>query len=143
MVTFGKLLRIFWSDHNPERPVWSRQYKSIIFYHDETQRRLAVESKEREVTRRKTSLYTEVRPFTLFYQAEAYHQKYHLRRDDDVMAEFRQMYPTDAGLVRSTAAARVNGYLAGHGSCEQLTDEVALLGLTEGGQKKLLRRACK
>jgi hypothetical protein len=43
--------------------------------------------------------------------------------------------------VDSTAAARVNGYVGGHGTMEQLEREIAELGLSEEGQERLLEVA--
>lgn len=86
LLSFGDLLRIFFSLHDPttlnrQGPDVGTQYRSAIFYHDETQR---IEAEEiiRELTQ--TGLWdhpivTEVTPFTNFYPAEAYHQNYFAR----------------------------------------------------------------
>ena len=75
---------------------------------------LALESKEREETKKRKKLYTEIIPFTRFYLAEDYHQKFRLRRELDIYEEFRFMYPKEGDFINSTSAARVNGYLAGY-----------------------------
>jgi peptide-methionine (S)-S-oxide reductase len=49
------------------------------------------------------------------------------------------MYPDEAGLVGSTAAARLNGYLGGYGSLETLEDELESYGLSTAGTERLLR----
>jgi hypothetical protein len=54
------------------------------------------------------------------------------------MREFRAMYPDFADIVRSTAAARVNGYLSGYGTEEQLRRELDSLGLSEELETRLL-----
>jgi peptide-methionine (S)-S-oxide reductase len=41
-ISYEELLDIFWSAHNPTARPWSRQYASFVFYHDETQRELAL-----------------------------------------------------------------------------------------------------
>jgi peptide-methionine (S)-S-oxide reductase len=132
------LLALFWESNHNEYPSWSKQYKSIIFYHNDMQRMLALESKEREEKEREKKLYTEIIPFTRFYLAEDYHQKFRLRREYDMLEEFRLMYPKEGDLINSTSAARVNGYLAGYGTYADLTRELASLGLSERGGKKLL-----
>ena len=56
------------------------------------------------------------------------------------MKEFTAMYPHEGEFINSTAAARVNGYLAGYGTYENLLAEVGSLGLSPEGSKKLLDR---
>jgi len=137
-ITYHELLDVFWKSHNPTSRVISRQYMSIIFYHDEEQRRLALETRDREAVNRNARLYTEIVPYTEFYLAEDYHQKYRLQHEPDLMGEFRQMFPHMADFVNSTAAARVNGYLAGCGTSQALEEEIDSLGLSQAGAKKLL-----
>jgi peptide-methionine (S)-S-oxide reductase len=54
------------------------------------------------------------------------------------MEEFNAMYPATEDFVNSTAAARVNGYLGGHGTTASLEAELARLGLSVMGRKRLL-----
>jgi peptide-methionine (S)-S-oxide reductase len=49
------------------------------------------------------------------------------------------MYPGPAGLRDSTAAARVNAYLGGHGSREMIQKEIAQLGLSPAARQRLLQ----
>lgn len=86
LLSFGDLLRIFFSLHDPttlnrQGPDAGTQYRSAIFYHDETQRAEA-EEVIRELTQAglwDNPIVTEVTPFTNFYPAEAYHQNYFAR----------------------------------------------------------------
>ena len=136
-ITYHELLDVFWKSHNPTIRAASRQYMSVIFYHDEEQERLALETRSREAANRNARLYTEIVPYTEFYLAEDYHQKYRLQHEQDLMDEFRQMFPHMADFINSTAAARVNGYLAGYGTSQELEDEINGLGLSEAGVRKL------
>jgi peptide-methionine (S)-S-oxide reductase len=111
---------------------------SIIFYHDEAQKRLALETRNREAANRNARIYTEIVPYTEFYLAEDYHQKYRLQHEQDLMGEFRRMFPHMEDFINSTAAARVNGYLAGYGTSQALEEEIDMLGLSEAGVRKLL-----
>ncbi len=56
--------------------------------------------------------------------------------------EFETKYPNVEEMVASTATARVNGYLGGHGSCDQLKSEISGFGLSESGRMKLLEEVC-
>lgn len=142
-ISYGQLLEVFWNSHNPTYEPWSRQYMSIIFYHSEDQRRLAIETKESEEARLGRHIFTEIVPFSEFYLAEDYHQKYHLRQESALMAEFRAIYPATEDFVASTAVARVNGYVGGYGELATLEEELSLLGLSEAGRQRLLEIAAR
>ena len=137
-ITYQDLLKIFWESHDPDYPAL-RQYRSVIFYHDDSQKRLALDSKEREERDRRKKLYTGIVPFSGFYLAEDYHQKFRLRREPDIMEEFRAIYPREEDIVNSTAAARTNGYLAGYGTYQDLLQELSSLGLSEKAGNRLLQ----
>jgi methionine-S-sulfoxide reductase len=136
-ISYETLLDIFWHSHNPESGSWSRQYMAAVFFHNETQRRLAMESKERIEMALKAEIKTQILPYTGFTPAEDYHQKFHLRDDHPLMEEFRNIYPHTRDFVASTAAARVNGYLGGYGTLEELIREVESYGLSEAGKTRL------
>ena len=136
-ITYHELLEVFWKSHSPTSRPLSRQYRSILFYHDEDQKRFALETRHREAANRNARLYTEIAPYTVFYLAEDYHQKYRLQHEQDLMGEFRRMFPHMADLINSTAAARVNGYLAGYGTSQALEEVIDSLGLSEAGVRKL------
>ncbi len=137
-ISYKKLLNVFWQSHSPGRRPWSNQYKPVVFYHNEEQKRLATESRNRIKAKTEARIYTEIRTFSGFYLAEAYHQKYRLQSDRYLMKEFRAMYPDMADLVNSTAAARTNGYISGHGTFSQLQEELSGLGLSPQGEQRLL-----
>ena len=137
-ITYEKLLNIFWASHDPTSRPWSRQYKAVIFHHDEEQRNLAVATKDRLEEKLGARIHTEILPYPEFYQAEPYHQKYRVRSVRDIMAEFSSMYPLDDDFVNSTAAARVNGYVGGYGSLEMVKSEIGELGLSPDASRRLL-----
>jgi len=137
-ITYEQLLGVFWASHDPTRRGRSRQYASLIFVHSEEQRRLALASRRREEARRGARVATEILPATGFTPAEDYHQKYYLRGEEALFREFAAMFGNPADLAASTAAARVNGYVGGHGSAAQLREELGKLGLSPAGQRRLL-----
>jgi methionine-S-sulfoxide reductase len=138
VISYRELLDIFWDSHAPIRPAWSRQYMSIIFFHSDEQKRVALESRDHEEAKRGGRIFTEIIPFSKFYLAEAYHQKYLLQGEPDLMREFSHIYQDGTDFVNSTAAARVNGYLGGNGTLPALKAELAALGLSEAGSKRLV-----
>jgi methionine-S-sulfoxide reductase len=142
VISYDELLDLFWASHDPGQRSWSRQYMAAVFYHDEEQKRAIQASITRIASQVRGEVKTSVLPFTGFTLAEGYHQKYALRRSQVVMEDFRAMYSKLEGFVDSTAAARVNGYLAGHGTCEGLKQEIDELGLSDEGSKSLLKAVC-
>jgi len=138
-ISYEELLEFLWASHNPTTQPWSRQYMSIIFYHNEDQKSAALASKHREETRLGQEIFTEVIPFSEFYLAEDYHQKYYLQQETNLFNEFATIYPEIGQLIRSTAVARVNGYIGGYGSFESLQKQISSFGLSPIGNEKLLQ----
>jgi peptide methionine sulfoxide reductase msrA/msrB len=83
-VTYGQLLDVFWRHIDPTDPGGQfvdrgAQYRSVIFVHDEEQRRLAEKSRE-ELARSgrfQKPIVTEIVTLGKFYEAEEYHQDYY------------------------------------------------------------------
>ena len=136
-ITYGQLLEIFLAGHGTSRPSFSRQYRSAVFVHDKEQERTAREALKRQERKTGKTVYTAVEPYSGFTLAEDYHQKYLLRSNPLFAREFQALYPDPAEFTRSTAAARVNGYLGGNGSPSQLEDEAALLGMGAKATRQL------
>lgn len=89
-VSYEKLLDVYW--HQIDPTVRNRQffdtgsqYRTIIFYHGERQKQLALASKAAlEKSRRfKGPIVTEILPAKPFYAAEAHHQDYARKHPDD------------------------------------------------------------
>jgi peptide-methionine (S)-S-oxide reductase len=136
-ISYAQLLDIFWKSHQPDRKAWSRQYMSAVFYHTDEQKRLALQTRDREATRLGAKIYTEILPAAAFYPAEAYHQKYYLRRVPELLKEYAAIYPDLNNFISSTAVSRINGYVGGNGSLQSLLKERAGLGLSPAGSKRL------
>jgi methionine-S-sulfoxide reductase len=140
-ISYARLLEVFWSAHDPAQRAWSRQYKAVVFFHDKEQERLARETKAAVERRLGRPVFTEILPAGAFHAAEDYHQKYRLRQEPALMREFARMYPAPNDFARSTAAARVNGFLGGEGDQGTLREEIVSYGLSPDGQRALLERA--
>ncbi len=81
VVGFGDLLEIFWSIHDPttlnrQGADVGTQYRSVIFYIDEEQKKVAEESKKEAQKRFYDPIVTEISPLAKFWPAEEYHQDY-------------------------------------------------------------------
>ena len=116
---------------------------SAVFYHDETQKRLAVAVRDELQAEIGTTLHTQLLSAERFFIAENYHQKYYLRHTPELMGEFERIFPRAQDFIDSTAAARVNGFIAGYGSSDTLRDEIDGYGLSERGKERLLAMVSK
>jgi peptide-methionine (S)-S-oxide reductase len=83
-IGYSQLLDVFWHNVDPLTPNGQfcdrgNQYRTAIFYHDETQHRLAEESKQHleQTMHFGRPIVTQIVPATEFYPAEEHHQKYH------------------------------------------------------------------
>ncbi len=132
-ISYRDLLDVFWHGHDPTYQPWSRQYMSIIFYHNEEQKRLAEETRAGLESELKTGVITEIVPTAAFYPAEDHHQKYYLQQIPALMQELTSVYPDFEDFINSTAAARLNGYAGGYGTAETLEQELDSLGLSPEG----------
>jgi peptide-methionine (S)-S-oxide reductase len=87
LTSYEKLLDVFWENHDPttlnrQGPDVGSQYRSAIFYHDETQKAQALASRE-ELQRKvgpDKKVVTEITSAGEFYPAEEYHQRYFEKR---------------------------------------------------------------
>ncbi len=136
-ISYVELLDVFWSSHNPTTPVHSEQYKSVIFYHTDAQRKAAEASKTHREELSGGTLYTEILPALTFWPAEDYHQKYMLRRFGPIASEYERIYQNPEDFRDSTAVARVNGYVGGYGTREELDTILPMLGLSPEAQTRL------
>ncbi len=80
IISLEKLLEIFWATHDPttlnkQGYDEGAQYRSAIFYLDEDQKSVAMQSKEEQMNHE--SIVTKIEPLKNFYTAEEYHQNYY------------------------------------------------------------------
>jgi peptide-methionine (S)-S-oxide reductase len=84
VVSYPELLEIFWRTHDPttlnrQGNDVGTQYRSVIFYHNDEQKKLAEEYKKKldESGAWEKPIVTEISPYKNFYKAESYHQNYY------------------------------------------------------------------
>ncbi len=86
-VSYRDLVEHFWKIHDPTQvnrqgPDIGDQYRSVIFYHSEEQRRVAEQSKAalEASGRLRKPVATKIEPAKPFWRAEEYHQRYYEKR---------------------------------------------------------------
>lgn len=83
LISYESLLEVFWNTHDPttlnkQGADEGTQYRSVVFYHDEEQKRIAeLYKKQLEASHVfKNPIVTEISPLINYYPAENYHQNY-------------------------------------------------------------------
>lgn len=88
VIAFEDLVKIFYTTHNPttlnqQGADRGTQYRSVIFYHNEEQRKVAERLQEEFAPNYwHDPIVTEISPASEFYRAEDYHQDYFKNNSD-------------------------------------------------------------
>ncbi len=84
IVSYEELAKLFWEIHDPTQldrqgPDVGDQYRSVILYHGESQKKTALRLKESLEKRGvfQKPIVTQIVPATQFFKAEEYHQQYY------------------------------------------------------------------
>lgn len=131
VISYRELVEIFFDSHDPFRSSFSKQYRSVILTTGEAQETIAREVRDEVDREDDAAIMTSVEELDGFTSAEDYHQKYELQKHSSLMTELNIMYPDFWDLVDSTVAARLNGYVGGYGSREQLEEEIDSFGISD------------
>ncbi|MBC8082746.1 MAG: peptide-methionine (S)-S-oxide reductase MsrA [Hymenobacter sp.] len=95
IISFAELLEVFWKTHDPttlnrQGGDTGTQYRSGVYYHNDEQRRLAEEYKQKlnEAQAFDQPIVTEIEPLKSFYPAEDYHQNYFKQNGHEPYCQF-------------------------------------------------------
>ncbi|WP_320052703.1 peptide-methionine (S)-S-oxide reductase MsrA [uncultured Acetobacteroides sp.] len=94
-ISYDELLEVFWKTHNPttlnrQGNDIGTQYRSVIFYHNEEQKRLAEAYKKKLADEKiwDNPIVTEISLYTKFYKAEDYHQNYYENNPNQAYCQY-------------------------------------------------------
>ncbi|AUV82418.1 peptide-methionine (S)-S-oxide reductase [Salinigranum rubrum] len=110
VISYEELLEVFFAVHDPTQlnrqgPDVGSQYRSIVLFHDDEQRRLAeayIEALDEEY---EDSVVTELASLETFYEAEEHHQDYFEKNPNDAYCNFHAKPKIEK--VRERFAAKV------------------------------------
>jgi len=137
-LSYEELLAVFWANHNPLSSPGKRQYRAVVLAGNGRQRATAERTRETIADRTEQSVATPVEDLDHFTLAEDCHQKYELRSTPVIGDELVDTYGPD--VVDSTVAARLNGFVAGHGDDDQCRALLADLDLPPEALSEVERR---
>lgn len=94
-ISYDQLLAAFWMAHDPTQlnrqgNDVGTQYRSVIFYHNEEQKKLAAAYKQKlnDENVYGKPVVTEISPAPVIYKAEDYHQNYYKENGDQPYCQF-------------------------------------------------------
>ncbi len=94
-LSYTDILMAFFKSHDPTQlnrqgNDIGTQYRSVIFYHNDEQKRIATRIKKEldESGAYNDPVVTEISPFTAFYKAEDYHQNYFSTHGEEPYCQF-------------------------------------------------------
>ena len=95
VISFEGMLEVFWNTHDPttlnrQGADEGTQYRSVVFYHSEEQKKVAEAYKKQLEASHvfKSPIVTEISPFSTFYGAEDYHQNYYALNPDQGYCQY-------------------------------------------------------
>ncbi|MDQ2072779.1 peptide-methionine (S)-S-oxide reductase MsrA [Haloarcula sp. NS06] len=138
VVSYEALLDVFWANHAPFSAPLKRQYRGVVLAHDDQQRETARRARDDLESQTGKTVETAIESLDQFYLAEDYHQKYELRSTPVVADELEDTYG-DA-FVDSMVAARLNGFVAGHGEDDDREALFAELDISPAALSEVHRR---
>ncbi len=106
IVSFGTLIDVYFDSQNPTQingqgPDHGSQYRSIIFYQNEDQKKIIEEKKKVLGKKINRKIAAEILPFQKFWIGEAYHQDYEKRNPNN-------------GYIRNVSIPRLKRFQAKH-----------------------------
>ena len=94
-VSYSELLEVFFATHDPttlnrQGADVGTQYRSVIFYHNDQQKKIAEEVVDQLNTENvfNKPVVTEISPWTNFFKAEKYHQDYYANNPTQGYCQF-------------------------------------------------------
>ncbi|MFP4591202.1 MAG: peptide-methionine (S)-S-oxide reductase MsrA [Halobacteriales archaeon] len=110
---YADVLEVFFTIHDPTQlnrqgPDVGSQYRSIVLYHDEDQRRVAQRylAALEEAGGYDDPIVTEIEPLEAFYPAESYHQDYFEKNPTDAYCQVHAQPKVETVRERFAASGR-------------------------------------
>jgi peptide-methionine (S)-S-oxide reductase len=137
VITYEQLLKVFWHGHDPTQ--WNRQgpdegpqYRSVIFYHNDAQKKAALKSYRELIAARayRAPIVTQLMPMKAFYRAEDYHQNYYGGKDDRPVARSSRSRRTARAAAKKGTAVTSKEVAAKKGTVVAKPADVGRSGLS-------------
>ena len=112
VISFEKILEVFFTLHDPttlnrQGADIGTQYRSVIFYHDQKQKKTAEKVKAEKSDEYSEKIVTEIVPFTAFYKAEPSHQNFYENNKERpycqvvINPKLKKLYKNFRGIIEN------------------------------------------
>ena len=138
-ISYTEILDVFFVNAHATYLPYSRQYMSILLYHDEKQKELAFQAIEKWNEQLRGEIQTALLPYTAFFLAEDYHQKYYLRMRRKLMQDLQAFVTDDRkAFIHSPLTAKLNALSGGYGTANDFKKQLDDWSLPAGNYEKVL-----
>lgn len=137
IISYRELVEIFFNSHNAFAKPYSKQYASLILFHDQKQQQIALELKEEIEKERNKEIKTEIKKLDKFYLAENYHQKFRLQQKSELRDHYFKMMSFEE-FLNSPTITKLNGYVSANGDRDEIIKNIGNFKLTNRLQERLL-----
>ncbi len=131
IVSYEDLIHYYFQNFDTRTRPFSLRVNSIIYYRNDSEKMTAQSIKEGYESDYGAGLYAKIDKLDVFYLAEDRHQLSYLKSEISLYNEIRMIYPTSDKQLLSILASKLNGYIAGYGSKENLNQILDQSGLSE------------
>ncbi|WP_303969004.1 peptide-methionine (S)-S-oxide reductase MsrA [Sporosarcina ureae] len=144
IISYEEILLHFWRNHYPNRDQYKgQQYISSLRYRTDEQKQMIIQVRYEMEKELGEQIETEVTKLERFTLAESRHQKYYLKRYPNVLEQLDPLYASEESLIGSTFAARLNGFVKGFSTRDQILTEIESWPLHENARQHLIRHFLK
>lgn len=139
-ISYEALVNLFFESHNATSKPYYQRVKSLLFYRNEVEMKSAqkiIEQQKQIAVQKGLLVYTELKPYEVFYLAEPEHQLKALKAEVSLYSELVEMFGDENNLQNSILASKLNGFLYGFGSKSEIESVLSQSGLSEASKSRI------
>ncbi len=139
-ISYEALATLFFESHNATSRPYYQRVKSLLFFRDETEKDIAqkiIEQQKKIAVQRGLLVYTELKPYDVFYLAEPEHQLKALKAETSLYSELLEMFGDESKLQNSILGSKLNAFLYGFGDRSDIESVLNQSGLSEASKLRI------
>lgn len=137
ILSYEDLVTLYFSIYDATARPFSQRVTSVIYYRNTEEQALAEKVKSSVEAQSEKGIFTILRPIDTFYLAEAKHQLSYLKQEVSLYGEVEAMFGDQDRLLLSILASKLNGFIAGYGSTQEIDDVLEQSSLSAASLERL------